>query len=201
MSTSSFDPARTSGTLLIRLRNTGDQQAWEEFYARYTPMIRGWCRQWFPRELEDMVHEVMVLLVKRLRDFEYQPGKRFRGYLKTVTHRLMADLKERSGRRPAVDGDGLVEAVEASLDLEHRLASEYDLELLGKAKDNVRRRVESRTWSAYVETAEQGRPAAEVAKELGMKVGAVFQAKHHVLTLLQQEVKSLENPSGSEVMP
>ena len=96
MSTGSFDPARTRQSLLIRLRDTEDQQAWEEFYARYTPMIGGWCRQWFPREAEDMVQEVMLLLARRLRDFEYQPGKRFRGYLKTVTHRLMADLKARS---------------------------------------------------------------------------------------------------------
>jgi RNA polymerase sigma-70 factor (ECF subfamily) len=201
MSTGSVDPARTSQTLLIRLRDPGDQLAWEEFYARYTPMIRGWCRQWFPRELEDMVQEVMVLLVRRLRDFEYQPGKRFRGYLKTVTHRLMADLKERRGGRPALDGHGLIDEVEASQDLWERLAAEYDLELLDKAKDTVRARVDPRTWAAYLVTAEQGRPGADVARELGMKVGAVHQAKHHVLTMLQQEVKSLEDSSGCEVMP
>ena len=37
MSTGSFDPAPTSHTLLIRLRDPGDQQAWEEFHARYAP--------------------------------------------------------------------------------------------------------------------------------------------------------------------
>ena len=96
---------------------------------------------------------------------------------------------------------GLIEEVEASQDLEDRLATEFDLELLETAKDTVRRRVEPNTWAAYVETAEQGRPGAEVAKQLDMKVGAVYQAKHHVLKLLQQEVKSLEDPSGCEVMP
>ena len=201
MSTSSFDSTRTSRTLLIRLRDTGDQHAWEEFYARYTPMIWGWCHQWFPRDAEDMVHEVMRLLVRRLRDFEYQPGKRFRGYLKTVTHNLMADLKEKEVLRRTVDGGDLIEDVEASQDLKQRLEAEFDLELLETAKDNVRRRVEPRTWSAYLETAEQGRSGAEVGIELGMKVGAVFQAKHHVLKLLQQEVKSLEDSSGCEVMP
>ena len=105
MSTGNFDPARTRQSLLIRIRDLGDQPAWEEFHARYAPMIRGWCCQWFPREPDDMVQEVLLLLAKSLREFEYEPGKgRFRGYLKTVTHRLMADLKERaagtaSGRR------------------------------------------------------------------------------------------------------
>ena len=99
MTTGSFDPAKTSHTLLGRVRDPADQQAWEEFYARYSPMISGWCHRWFPREIEDMVQEVMTLLARRLRDFVYDPAKTFRGYLKTVTHRLMADLKERQ-RRP-----------------------------------------------------------------------------------------------------
>jgi RNA polymerase sigma factor (sigma-70 family) len=201
MSTSSFDPARTSGTLLRRLRNPEDQQAWVEFDARYAPMIGGWCHRWFPRETEGMVQEVMLLLVKRLRTFEYEPGKgRFRGYLKTVTQNLMADLKEKEQVRWALDGDGLVEEVEASQDLWERLAAEYDLELLAKAKDNVRGRVEPRTWRAYIETAEQLRKGAEVARELGMKLGAVHQAKYHVLTLLQQEVQFLEHASAREVL-
>jgi len=201
MSTGSYDSARTSRTLLSRLRDPGDQQAWEEFHARYAPMIRGWCRHWFPRETEDMVQEVMLLLARRLRTFEYQPAKgRFRGFLKTVTNNLMADLKEKDRGHWAVNGDGLVEQVEASEDLEARLKAEYDLELLEKAKETVRARVEPRTWSAYVETAEQRRKGAEVSRELGMTVGAVHQAKYNVLTLLQQEVAFLDNSSWREVL-
>jgi RNA polymerase sigma factor (sigma-70 family) len=201
MSTSSFDPARTRQSLLIRVRDLGDQQAWAEFHARYAPMIGGWCRRWFPREADDMVQEVLLLLARRLRTFEYEPGPaRFRGYLKTVTRRLMADLKEKEQARPLVGGDGLVEEAEASQDLWDRLAAEYDLELLAKAKENVRGRIEPRTWSAYVETAERGRKGAEVARDLGMKVGAVQQAKYHVLNLLRDEVEFLEHSCGREVL-
>ena len=90
----SSDSTRIS--LIVRLRDTGDQQAWEEFYARYAPMIRGWCRWWFPRETEDMVHEVMLQLVKHVRTLDYEPDEgRFRGYLKTITHNLMANLKKK----------------------------------------------------------------------------------------------------------
>jgi RNA polymerase sigma-70 factor (ECF subfamily) len=200
MSTTSFDPARTSPTVLLAVRDPRNQQAWEEFYARYNRMIWGWCRQWFPRETDAMVQEVMLILARRLQTFVYEPGQgRFRGYLKTVTQRLMADLKEKEQKQPIIGGDGLVEEAEAATDLEARLAAEFDLELLEKAKAIVRARVEVRTWRAYVETAEQGRKAAEVARELGMRVGAVHQAKYQVLTLLQQEVAFLENSSRWEV--
>jgi RNA polymerase sigma factor (sigma-70 family) len=200
MRTDSFDRARTSGTLLFDVRDPKDQQAWEKFHARYSPMIRGWCRHWFPQEADDMVQEVMGELVFIMRSYTYKPEKgRFRGWLKTVTHNLMAKLK-RDSKRVLFDIEAL-DGAEAGTDLEARLGAEYDLELLETAKDCVRTRVEPTTWAAFVETAEQLRRPAEVAKELGMKVGAVYQAKHHVLTLLQQEVQSLENSSGCEVMP
>ena len=37
--------------------------------------------------------------------------------------------------------------------------------------------------------------AAEVARELGMKVGAVYQAKHSVTALLRREIAELQGPA------
>ncbi len=88
-----------------------------------------------------------------------------------------------------IDDEEILIEVEARQDLQDRLAAMFDLELLEQAKERVRNRVEVRTWSAYVRTAEQGRKPAEVAGELGMRVGAVFQAKHSVITQLRQEIQ------------
>ena len=44
-------------------------------------------------------------------------------------------------------------------------------------------------------TAEEGRKPAEVARELGMKVGAVYQAKHSVISELNREIKTLQSPA------
>jgi RNA polymerase sigma-70 factor (ECF subfamily) len=194
MNPSRVDPYLTRASLLLRLRDPADERAWGEFHDHYVPMIRGWCHRWFPGEAEDMAQEVFLRLVRRLRDFEYEPSKgRFRGYLKTVTNRLMADLNERPGRAPAaVDEQVLVEA-EARADLQDRLAAMFDLELLERAKERVRDRVEDRTWSAYIGTAEQGRKPAEVALALGMRVGAVFQAKHSVIRQLRREIENLRD--------
>ena len=196
MDLSSLDRSRTHASLLIRLRDNADQQAWEEFHDRYAPMIRGWCRQWFPRELDDMVQEVFTRLVSCLKAFEYEPGKgRFRGYLKTVTHRLMADLKEKPAWTPVSEDEEMLIEVEARQDLLARLAAMFDLELLDQAKEQVRGRVEAKTWLAYVGTAEEWRKPAEVARELGMKVGAVYQAKYSVITELRREIESQQGPS------
>jgi RNA polymerase sigma-70 factor (ECF subfamily) len=194
MNSFSLDTSRTPASLLIRLKDPADHQAWPEFHARYVPMLRGWCRHWFPREADDMVQEVFIRLVSCLKGFDYEPGKgRFRGYLKTVTHRLMADLKEKPARTPSIGDEEMLGEIEARQDLQDRLAAMFDLELLEQAKERVRNRVEDRTWRVYVETAEEGRKPAEVARELGMKVGAVFQAKHSVITQLRREIEILQD--------
>ena len=69
------------------------------------------------------------------------------------------------------------------------------------AKDNVLQRLvalkvmraefETTTWQACWEFVVSGRPAAEVAKELGLSVAVVYSAKYRVLRRLRQELEGL----------
>ena len=54
----------------------------------------------------------------------------------------------------------------------------------------------AKTWEAYHLTACEGRVAAEVATDLGMRIGAVYQAKSRLMQMLQDEVRKLEDASG-----
>jgi RNA polymerase sigma-70 factor (ECF subfamily) len=191
MSAESRDSMQTHASLFGPL-GEGDPRAWEEFVERYGPMIRGWCHRWYPREAEDMFHEVIIFLYPKLKKFKYQPHKgRFRGWLKTVTNNLMAELKKKP-RLPEVNGEGLTDFEAPSGDLTEWLEAEHYRVLREKAEEKVRGRVELRTWMAFEETAVRGRKPAEVARELHMKVGAVYQARYAVLNELRREVASLE---------
>jgi RNA polymerase sigma-70 factor (ECF subfamily) len=188
------DSLRTEAGLLLRIRDPQDKEAWEEFVAQYGPMIRAWCHHWFPRDTDDMVQEVFTRLIPRLQSFEYDPRKgRFLGWLKTFTQNLMARLKREQW--PQVDDgeESPLDLLEAGEDLAARLAAEFDLELLEQAKRRVRERVHPHTWAAYLATAEQGRKPADVARELGMGVGAVFQAKYSMIAQLRHEIENLES--------
>jgi RNA polymerase sigma factor (sigma-70 family) len=187
------DPCPTSTSLLIRIRDRNDHRAWDEFVRRYSRMIWHWCHTRFPRDVEDLVQEVLAKLVVAIGTFTYDPSQgRFRGWLKTFTQRLMIDLNRRHllpGKSVGLDHSDAA-AREAGLDLEQRLA-EFDLELLEIARRRVRRRVDPRTWDAYVATAEHGRRTDEVAGELGLSRGSVYQARYSVTNLLRQEVAAL----------
>jgi hypothetical protein len=129
----SSDWTRTDSGLLNGVKEPAHHEAWEKFLARYGPMIRGWCRHWFPRDDDDKAHDVIYELVFRMMTFE----GRFRGWLKTLTHNMMAKLK--SDEWPQVDDDGEspLDLLGAGDDLAARLAAQYDLELLEQAKDKV----------------------------------------------------------------
>jgi RNA polymerase sigma-70 factor (ECF subfamily) len=47
------------------------------------------------------------------------------------------------------------------------------------------------TWKAFWEQAVEGRPAAEVAAELGLTIGAVYASKFRVLDRLRRELADM----------
>ncbi|MEM6692601.1 MAG: sigma-70 family RNA polymerase sigma factor, partial [Planctomycetota bacterium] len=88
----------TSLTLLGRVRDLSDQQAWDEFVQVYTPRIFSWCKQNLlqDQDASDVTQEVLMKLVTAMEKFEYQPTRgSFRGWLKTVTTNAVRDLARR----------------------------------------------------------------------------------------------------------
>ena len=198
---SARDDSRTSPSLLLRVALLpADEEAWREFVDRYGPKIIRWCRDRGLQEadVEDVSQGVLAELAERLPRFHYNPSGSFRGFLRKVVRDAVSDALTARGR---LAGAGrtetldLLSSLEARDDLVRRLEEEFDLELLEAAKLRVRRRVEPRTWEAFEQTAIEGRPAPEVARELGMKVGTLYQAKSSVLRMIQEEVRELESPS------
>jgi RNA polymerase sigma-70 factor (ECF subfamily) len=192
------DDLRTSTTLLGRLALFPfDQAAWEEFVGRYGPTVLGWCRQWGAQEADalDVSQLVLTKLAMKIRDFTYDPSRRFRSWLRTVAHNAWRDSLD--ARRPdGASGESEVlerlYGLEARDDLARRLEEQFDLELLEEASGRVRERVEPRTWRAYELTAVEGLSGAEAAGQLGLSVVAVFTAKASVLRKLREEIRDLE---------
>ncbi len=74
---------------------------------------------------------------------------------------------------------------------------EFDLKeaekiLSQRAVELVRAEFEQHTWEAWWKTAVEGRPAADVAAEMGMSLAAVYKAKSRVLLRLRQELAGLQ---------
>ena len=197
---STWTEQRTSATLLARLQESDiDQEAWAEFVRRYGPRVYRWCRNWRLQEADaqDVTQDVLAKLVVRLREFAYDPARRFRAYLRAVAGYAWRDLLEDRRKGRVGRGDTahleLLGGVEAREDLARRLDEEFDRELLDDATARVRRRVEPQTWEAFRLTAVEGLTGAAAAERLGMAMFAVLQAKNRVQKRLSSEVAHLES--------
>jgi len=180
----------TSISLLERLRRTGDQKAWQRFVHLYTPLLYYWARRTglAVEETADLVQEVLLVLVQKLPEFDYDPERSFRGWLRTVT---LNKWRERCRRLPfPADAAGLSDVADPG-ELDPFDEAEYRQHLVKQALQVMQAEFEPTTWQACREFVVSGRPAADVAAELGVSVDVVYGAKSRVLRRLREELQGL----------
>jgi RNA polymerase sigma-70 factor (ECF subfamily) len=157
----------------------------------YTPLLFHWSRRLGLQDQDaaDLVQDVLIVLVRKLPDFQYQPGRSFRGWMRTV---LMNKWRDRPKVRSAASFDSEIHSQD-SADSDALEEREYRLYVVGRALRLMVTEFEPATWQACWETIMSGRPAAEVADELGLTVNAVYLAKSRVLGRLRQDLEGLLN--------
>ena len=96
----------THRTLLDKVR-AGDEVSWEEFYGRYSPVVRFVGALYGLRgdECEDLIQLVMVKFFNSAGRFVYREGEvRFRTYFATVIRSAVVDLiRANAAHRRAVN--------------------------------------------------------------------------------------------------
>jgi RNA polymerase sigma-70 factor (ECF subfamily) len=185
---------QTSPTLLRRLRNAHDREAWERFVELYTPVLYRWARRSGLADPDacDVLQDIFLLLFEKLPEFAYDPQKgRFRGWLRTVASNKLRQRARRKQETLIGENQALLEQVDG--DGNSFWDEELRTELIRHAMLVMQRDFETSTWKACWETAFRGRNAAEVAEALGMSVGAVYVARSRVLRRLREELDGLLN--------
>ncbi len=184
----------TSISLLRRLRKAEqDDEAWKRFVEIYTPLLFYWARKigLSSEEASDLVQEVFAILVQRLPEFEYDSKKNFRGWLRTITVNKCYDFLRRRARSPGNADPTVWRRLAADDDTKLFSEEEYRGHLVRRAMRIMQSDFQPNTWKACWELVVAGRPAAEVAQELEMTVGAVYVAKCRVLRRLREELDGL----------
>jgi RNA polymerase sigma-70 factor (ECF subfamily) len=184
---------KTPVSLLERLRQPFEAEAWARFVALYTPLIYSWSRRIGLQEPDaaDLVQDVFVTLLQVLPTFTYDRQGSFRKWLRTVTINRWRKDRKRPERRMVQGQDGQPEPVAVADDVEACWEAEYRLHLVSQALRLMRTDFEETTWKACWETAAAGRKAADVAAELGLSIGGVYAAKFRVLNRLRREMRGL----------
>ncbi len=188
----------TRQSLLLRAQ-AGDEGAWKNLADLYRPLIVGWLRyQAFPvNELDDLVQEILLAVVQSLPSFCHSCRiGAFRGWLRTIAHNRACDFWKARGRRMhAAGGSGVAEALgqleDPGSELNRLWEEEHDRYVLRCLLDLMELEFEATTVQAFRRVTLEDADSAEVARELGISVGAVYAAKSRVLGRLRQEAEGL----------
>jgi RNA polymerase sigma-70 factor (ECF subfamily) len=192
------DPLRTRASMFDRLNDTEParrETEWGRFRERYAPVVAGFARNLGvrPQDADDVIQDVFLGFFSVSEKFRYDPSKgRFRGYLKTVT---VNAIRDRFGRRTRLNEVPLPELPDDAPALAEQWDKAWDEHVMRRAVEATRAEYAAhpKTFEAFNRYALNRQPAADVARDLGMNVDNVYQAKHRVMETLRAKVKQFED--------
>lgn len=160
----------TRHSLLVRLRDPNDHQAWPEFVGVYAPLLYRWCRRRgvSDADAQDVTQAVLTGFVQVAGKFEYDPQRgRFRSYLKTALTNELARLWRAQAKRPeSVSPESAALAGQPAAASDASWDEEFYAHLATTARERIRLEFDDREWQAFVRCFDEGLPADQVAAEL-----------------------------------
>lgn len=217
-----IDDGSTSPALLGAIADWANHRDWTRFRDTYGPRLERRCRRHGldADSTDEVCQRIWIELADRMRTFEYDPGRSFRGWLgRLCDSRAIDYLRERRGRpflglderqvETVVDarGQGNAPGLDAMESGENdgpegtdtargplRLAAE-------RAQAAVRARVKPHNWEAFWLVAVCDWSVERTARELEMTRTAVYAARERVARMLleegRREAGRMEGPRGA----
>jgi RNA polymerase sigma-70 factor (ECF subfamily) len=188
----------TQPSLIVRLRDPSDRDAWQRFVELYAPVIYGYFRKWNLQDADaaDLTQEVLQVVVRRTDSFEHSGVQgTFRAWLHAIARNKFQHFVAQRRRKVQGRGDtAMLEMMEAIPSREEDASlweREYERRLFAWAAEQVQARVDRSTWQAFWQTAVDGNSGERVAEALGMSVGAVYVAKSRVIARLRNLIREI----------
>jgi RNA polymerase sigma factor (sigma-70 family) len=191
------DSPNTRPSLLIRIRDARDSQAWSQFAALYAPLVYGYARKRGMQDADaaDLTQDVLRAVAGAAGRLEYDPQRgTFRGWMFTIVRNKLRDFLGMRKRQCQGSGDPAAHEL-----LEQQPAPEgdeweqqYQRRLFAWGAEQIRGQVQETTWQAFWQTAVEGRSGKDVAAALGLTVAAVYLAKSRVMARLKEQIRQVE---------
>lgn len=178
----------TPVSLLERLCQSPQDVHWERFVRLFTPILTRWATTFgVPQhDLEDVLQEAFILLIRELPRFRYDPSKSFRAWLWTVfRHRVIAWRQRQTQDLPlSVE---VIEAMVSPDDVAEATEQEYRRMITERMLKIVRDEYPTQTWKIFEATTIQQQKVAEVASQYGVTTNMVYLIRSRVLARLRFE--------------
>jgi RNA polymerase sigma-70 factor (ECF subfamily) len=190
------DPHETRASLLVRIRDRHDNQAWSQFVEIYSPLIYGFGRKHGLQDADavDLTQEVLRIVARTAERFEYDAKLgSFRGWLFTIVRNELRTWLARQQRAVVATDDSQIDKLADDAAESALWDQDHERRLFAWAAEQVQKEVQPATWQAFWRTAVEGESGKDVATDLGMSVAAVYLAKSRVMARLKELVRKVES--------
>lgn len=188
----------TSLSLLQRAQS-GEESAWRDIAAIYTPFVEHWLQKWAVGEaMDDLRQEVMLRAWRGLPTFQSRPTGSFRGWLLVISKNVVRDYFAGQQESQPVGGSSFQAWMSErpdeqwGLDAETPLPESTEVLIMRRAVMALRDLISEQSWKAFWETTVVGRSSTEVANELNITPAAVRQAKARTMKQLRELLNGLQ---------
>lgn len=191
----------TRSTLLVRLRDRGDTDAWETFHSLYRPLICGYAvsRGLGSAEAEDVAQQCSQVVMERIAEYEHLGS--FKAWLRAIAEHKIVDQIRRArrlvqgdtafwGEQRSAVGARAPDSPEAMWDRQWERAH------IMHCAERAKRSVNESTYEAFEACVVRGMDPAAVASLLNITLAQVYVAKHRVLERIRTMLREIHGQDG-----
>jgi len=178
----------TSKTLLHRVRDPADSDAWEDFFHIYSPLLERYGRTHglTPGDAEDVRDQCLAVLAKKMPAFEYERAKGgFKGWLYRIAHGKVIDHLRRPQARQAETRE-LGALMDQQPGPDQVWEDSWRREHLRYCLEIARQKESERTYRAFQLLLEDELSVPEVCARMEMNANQVYKAKARVLQRVRE---------------
>jgi len=189
----------TRPSLLLRIRDSADREAWEEFEGLYRQVIHRMAivRGMQVADADDLTQQVLWSVSQAIDRFEPDATRaKFRTWLRTIARRAIVNAMTRSPQDLAEGGTDMMIALheQPARELDTKqLELDYRREVFLVAAAKLQREFHPTTWQAFWETVVLDQSIDDVATKLGCSRGSIYTSRCRVIQRLKQEVLKLDD--------
>jgi RNA polymerase sigma-70 factor (ECF subfamily) len=183
----------TRQTLLHRVRDPADREAWEEFFELYSPLLEGYARaHGLARDdAEEVRDQCLEVLARKLPTFEYERARgSFSAWLHRIAHAKVIDLV-RARKVRARESVELVSLPAAGAELDERWERQWRAEHLRYALARVQREEPDERFRVFELLLVDELSVPEVCARTGLRVTQVYKIKAGVLKRVRAVLERL----------